>query len=524
MRLPFLFITLTIVMLSIDTVPTESAKILVTLPFPGRSQYIFIEAYLKALAAKGHQLTVINAFKNKPTPNIRFIEATKIQGHFDELLGNLAVASTFWEELNGLENILIDVMKCTLDDEGVQKLLHSGETFDLVISEMLQTEPLYAFAQHFNATLMGFSSYGNDHRIDEIMGNISPLSYNPSILSPRTDRMNFWERLSNHYEYIIESLHRSVVHLPRMRKMIAQYFPESKKTMEEILDSFTLMLLGQHFTLSYPRSYMPNMIEVGGLHIAHKPKPLPKDIKEFIETAADGVVYFSMGSNVKSKDLGEETIKTLLTVFSGLKQRVLWKFENDELPGKPNNVFISKWFPQPDILAHPNVKLFITHGGLLSSTESVYFGKPLLGLPVFFDQHMNVQRASRMGFGLGLDLHNLNAKDLSESIHTLLTTPSYTRNAALIAERYRDQPEPALDRAIWWTEYIIRQKGAPHMRAASRDMNFIQHRSLDTLAVLLSVPLVLLLISSYIITRVIRYVIGGKSKMSANQQKKTKQH
>jgi len=63
--------------LSAKPLESESAKILATLPFPGRSQYIFVESYLKALAAKGHQVTVINAFKNKETPNMRFIEALK---------------------------------------------------------------------------------------------------------------------------------------------------------------------------------------------------------------------------------------------------------------------------------------------------------------------------------------------------------------------------------------------------------------------------------------------------------------
>jgi len=60
---------------------TDSAKILATFPFPGRSQYIFLETYLKALAAKGHQVTVINTFKNGEIPNVRFIEAHKAHDH-----------------------------------------------------------------------------------------------------------------------------------------------------------------------------------------------------------------------------------------------------------------------------------------------------------------------------------------------------------------------------------------------------------------------------------------------------------
>lgn len=46
-----------------------------------------------------------------------------------------------------------------------------------------------------------------------------------------------------------------------------------------------------------------------------------------------------------------------------MKQKVLWKFENDTLPNMPSNVMIRKWLPQNDVLAHKNTILFLTHGG-----------------------------------------------------------------------------------------------------------------------------------------------------------------
>ncbi|XP_017047211.1 UDP-glucosyltransferase 2 [Drosophila ficusphila] len=504
--------------LSAQPLETESAKILATLPFPGRSQYIFMETYLKALAARGHQVTVINTFKNKETPNMRFIEAFKVHEYADAIM-ELITQSTLWQQLNALEFIISNFTEVTLQDKGVKNLLNSGETFDLVLAEMIQMEALYGMAQHFNATLAGFSSFGTDRKVDEAVGNISPISYNPLVTSPRTDKMTFWERLVNHYEVVVEDLHRYFVHLPAMEKLYKKYFPNAKKTMEEVMDSFSMVLLGQHFSLSHPRPYLPNMIEVGGMQISHKPKPLPENIKQFIESAPNGVIYFSMGSNVKSKDLPQETRDILLKTFAKLKQRVLWKFENDDMPGKPANVQIQKWYPQPDILAHPNVKMFITHGGLLSQIESVYFGKPVLGLPCFYDQHMNVQRAQRYGFGLGLDLNNLKQDELEKAINTLLTDPSYSKAAAAISERYRDQPQTSLDRAIWWTEYIIRHKGAPHLRAASRDLNFIQLHSLDTWAVILGVPL----IATLIILKLSLKLIGSKKQKCPHADKIKKQ-
>ena len=121
------------------------------------------------------------------------------------------------------------------------------------------------------------------------------------------------------------------------------------------------------------------MVEVGGLHINRVLNPLPENIKNILDNAKDGVIYFSMGSAIKSNLLPVEKRDVLIKAFASLKQQVIWKWESDELPGKSDNVFIQKWMPQSDILAHPNVKLFITHGGLLGTTEAIFHGVPVIG-------------------------------------------------------------------------------------------------------------------------------------------------
>jgi glucuronosyltransferase len=70
----------------------------------------------------------------------------------------------------------------------------------------------------------------------------------------------------------------------------------------------------------------------------------------FIEEAAEGVIYFSMGSGLYSSDMPESKRQAFVEAFSKLKQKVIWKWETETLPGKPQNVKIGKWFPQSDIL------------------------------------------------------------------------------------------------------------------------------------------------------------------------------
>ena len=82
----------------------------------------------------------------------------------------------------------------------------------------------------------------------------------------------------------------------------------------------------------------------------------------------------------------KEKLQFFLDIFSKLKQRVLWKFEDESIKNLPKNILIKKWLPQTDILAHRNVKLFITHGGLFGTMEGIWNGVPMLGLPIYCDQ------------------------------------------------------------------------------------------------------------------------------------------
>lgn len=127
-------------------------------------------------------------------------------------------------------------------------------------------------------------------------------------------------------------------------------------------------------------------IEIGGFHVKNETKPLPNDIKSFIESAEHGVIYFSLGGNLKPSKISEEKKRAIQAALTNLKQKVIWKWDDDLVNVDSKKFMVRKWFPQDDILAHDNVKLFVTHGGLLSCTESILRGKPIVGIPIFGDQ------------------------------------------------------------------------------------------------------------------------------------------
>lgn len=72
------------------------------------------------------------------------------------------------------------------------------------------------------------------------------------------------------------------------------------------------------------------------------------------------------------------------------------------------------------ILAHPKCKFFISHGGLLSSIETIYFGVPIIGIPVLFDQFNNVNKGVANGYAIGVTLNYDLPKNLKAAIDVML--------------------------------------------------------------------------------------------------------
>jgi len=131
------------------------------------------------------------------------------------------------------------------------------------------------------------------------------------------------------------------------------------------------------------------------------PKALPKDLEDFISGAGEaGFIFVSMGSSVKAANMPESLRQLFINTFSKLPYRVLWKYESTMIQNDlPSNVKTSRWLPQQDILGHPKIRAFITHGGLLSMYETVYHGVPAIVMPVFCDHDVNSEKAKADGYG-----------------------------------------------------------------------------------------------------------------------------
>ncbi|XP_015421283.1 PREDICTED: UDP-glucuronosyltransferase 2B10-like [Myotis davidii] len=110
----------------------------------------------------------------------------------------------------------------------------------------------------------------------------------------------------------------------------------------------------------------------------------------------------------------------------------------------------------------------------------------MVGIPMFADQPDNIVRMKTKGAAVRLDFNTMSSADLLNALKTVINDPSYKENAMKLSRIHHDQPMKPLDRAVFWIEFVMRHKGAKHLRPASYDLTWVQYHSLDVIGFLLA--------------------------------------
>ena len=93
----------------------------------------------------------------------------------------------------------------------------------------------------------------------------------------------------------------------------------------------------------------------------------------------------------------------------------------------PDNITMAQWVPQQEVLGQ--VDLFLTHAGMNSVNEALYYGVPMLLFPHHMEQAANAKRVTRLGCGETLDVHRVTPAELLKMAERVLETPSYGERA-----------------------------------------------------------------------------------------------
>ncbi|XP_023312103.1 UDP-glucuronosyltransferase 2B15 [Anoplophora glabripennis] len=498
---------------------TECKRVLGIYGHPGKSHQTFGEVILTKLAERGHKVTMVSAFPLKdPIPNYKDIY---LDGFLEEIDSDekiyLEMGSNIFSNFLGAFKLIWHFTNRTFGHPAMHKLIQSGEKYDLIIMDWFMKDAELFYGNIFQAPIIFTCSFGAQAEVNYLTNNPEPYSYVPVSGFSFTEEMNYFDRIGNTLGALfLEAFlfYNKIQH----QRILNSYFPNAP-SIDELKSNVDLIFSNSHPTFESPRPYVPNIISIGGVHV-QEPKPLPQDLKEFLDKSQEGVVYFSLGSHMKISALPSDILKSILRAFARIPQNVLLKWEKDEVPELPRNVKIRKWMPQNSILAHPNVKVFITHGGLMSKIEAIYHATPMIGVPLFGEQNSNVAHSVHEGIAIKLLISELNEDNLFDAISKIINDSSYSEKIKKKSVLLRDQPMKPIDTAIYWAEFVMRYNGSKHLQNKGMSLYRFQNLLLDVVLVFIVVIVSIMIIFRKLLVSVMHLLSGERTSQMVNKKKK----
>nr|XP_018901673.1 PREDICTED: UDP-glucuronosyltransferase 2B18-like [Bemisia tabaci] len=471
-------------------------KILVIYPTQAYSHQRGILALTETLVRQGHELFVVSPFEVPGLVNFgnyTFVDISYRVRYetLDKIMKNTQRQRTLWE-LNRTFSLSADATVRQFLSKPFtkfKKLVDSKKLkFDVAIVEEWIMPFTYTMARLLDEAvpIVSMSSL-NTANAEHYLGSIS--SAHASLFTFGTDKMDLKERIQNWISYLYGSYTQESVFGNTARRFFREtYGSEIESLVDRCWTDISLLMLTSNPLYFYPRALGPNIVQVGPLHL-RPPSELPKILKDWLDGAEKGVIYFSLGSFFKTTYLSDDARNNFLRFFKELPSgyRVLWKWEEDgQIPGQSDNILTQKWMPQDSVLAHPNLKVFITRGGLQSFHEAVHYGVPTIGIPYFWDQRTNIAKMVDAKIGVQLLLEELHEYGKVElALKTVLYDESYAHNMRRYSAISRDFSSQALNKAVFWVEHVAKHGGAQHLRPATADTNLFQFFCLDIISVIL---------------------------------------
>lgn len=519
-------ISLALLLLTLSSV--SGAKILVY-PIDG-SHWVNMKVLVEELHSKGHNVTVIRASESwyikEKSPFYTSVTIPNTGGFNEEFFAPLVARSlqlkrqirSWWSNLwyriqLELENVeqfsqfhkkMSEMIVQIFEDKDLIKSFHDAN-YDLVLAdpgiaggEMLAH--LLKVPLVFNVR---WTIQGEGH----VVMAPSPLSYVPFVATELTDKMTFPQRVGNVLSYIFGCRALAQITEPHYQPLVSRYFGPSVDY-KQLLHGADIWLMRTDFVFDFPRPTMPNIVYIAGFQC--KPsKPLPKDLEEFVQSSGDhGIIIMTLGTLIGT--LPEDVTEDIAAAFALLPQKVLWRYTGKRPASLGNNTLLMDWLPQNDLLGHPKARAFVAHGGTNGVQEAIYHGVPIVGLPLVFDQPDNLSKISARGAAKIADFITLTRSSFADALREVLYNSSYRENMQTLSRLHRDQPMKPLDRAVFWIEYVIRNRGAPHLKAESLKMSWCVYHSVDVIATLLTIALIFTLFCVFIVKSLCKMICREK--------------
>ncbi|KAK9886009.1 hypothetical protein WA026_014795 [Henosepilachna vigintioctopunctata] len=498
---------------------SDCARILASVATPSYSHQVAFRQLWRELAKRGHQIILLTTDPMEHTDNI-----TQIDLSFSyEILNQKNYSSVITNEMSNnnmkliteFTDIFMEVLIKQIEHTEVQEIImNEKSTFDVLMIEMIFPVHI-GLIEKFKAPVIALSSMEATHDLHAAMGNeVHTILYPDSMFNPNRYPLTLWQRILSTISRILLRGYLELSFVPSIEAKMRKVFGEDCRPLKELYQDIDMLFSNSNPIFHHKRALTPNTITFGGgSHMESDSKPLPADLQTFLDNATNGVVYVSLGTNIKSNSLKDDLKQIFLDTFAALPYQVLWKYETENITIKSRNVLTKKWIPQREVLRHPNVKLFVTQCGLQSSEEAILNRVPMVGLPFIADQLANAYVLEEKGFGIRLDHSKLTKQIFKESIDEVIKNPKYKEKVIEIAELLTDVEMSGLEQVVWWTEYVIRNKGAKHLKVPILESAFYKYYMLDVIALVISITIIWFSVTLKIISMVYRRIFMNKRKV-----------
>ena len=142
------------------------------------------------------------------------------------------------------------------------------------------------------------------------------------------------------------------------------------------------------------------------------------------------------------------------------------------------------------------------HGGFNSVLETAIRGVPVVVIPLFADQFKNAKTVEYRGFGVIVEKLNLNKQTLKTAMNRILGNDQYKKAALRLSHLIKNKPFKPHEIFVKWTNFVVENGVLPELTPEGARLSFIEYFCIDVILVFLSIPLILIYITGYIIRRI----------------------
>ena len=474
---------------------SSAAKVLL-LPVDHKGHANLFGVTAKALQDKGHEVLVLAQERHKPIlakMDIPFILNPSTNESLSPTEDYAKILSVFMT--SGLDNVfnniklLGSIVQCLLNycyevigNKDIMEQLQN-HNFDIVLVDGID----FARCLYIIPYSLGVPYITLTARHDPWVAKVPAM---PSVeaqwgFNQYFDEPNFFQRMKSFFMYLaLYTMSPPFVYKDAQITELAPHRPPTTYT-DLFQGSEVFLISTDNYCMDYPRIEAPHYHFIGGA-APHPPKPLTKEFEDFVSKAEHGLIVVSFGSLVKTAPF--DLMTTLMEVFRKFPQRVVMRYEG-KWENVPDNVMLSKWLPQNDLIGHNKTVLYIAHGGNNGQTEGHYHGVPMVVLPFVGDQMYSAQRVEFKRRGKALNALDLEADELYETIIEVLTNPEYRNNIKRCSEIIKSFPS-SHDVLDFWLNHVVKF-GSRHLKPMNMDMPLYKYFMLDVLLVIILVTVAL---------------------------------